>query len=331
MPLYRVRHTATTPLATTAISSILAASVLLAAGCSGKADANREGDNRFTVQVVGRLGDQPGFFSRPRAVQPLADGGFVVIDRSGRVQRFNPDGTLLKFWRLPAWTNGTPTGFCVDFRDDSLWIADTHYQRILHVSNEGALLAQFGKAGTEPGEMIFPTDCALDPDDFSLWISEYGNRNRIMHYSAEGEFLGEWGGIAETDDDLLRPQSLRVVPGGDLLVCDAGHHRIWKFKRTPGAPEPLGSWGVAGSEPGQLKYPYSIDIAADHSLYIAEFGGSRVSHFTLDGQFLSSWGGPGHESNQLYNPWGLGVDAKANRLLIADTYNNRVLVVSPLP
>jgi len=308
--------------------------LLIQPGCGGGSAPGGGGGTAYGdyhVQVVGRLGDQPGYFSKPRAVAPIADGGFIVIDRTGRIQRFNPDGTYRLHWWLPAWDNGTPTGFSVDPRDDSLWIADTHYQRILHYSDDGDLLGQFGKAGTAPGEMIFPTDCALDPDDFTLWISEYGNRNRIMHFTTEGEFLGEWGKIVETKDDLLRPQSLRVVPKGDLLVCDAGHHRVWRFKRTPTAPEPVGSWGTPGSDPGELKYPYSIDLSPDNSVYLIEYGNSRVSHFTRDGKFLSTWGSPGHAPDQFYSPWGLAVDGPNNRLLVADTMNNRVLVVTPLP
>jgi DNA-binding beta-propeller fold protein YncE len=282
------------------------------------------------VQIVGSQGDQPGYFSRPRAVGALSDGSFVVIDRTGRIQRFDRDGNYLLHWWLPAYDNGTPTGFSVDPRDDSLWIADTHYQRILHYSNAGTLLGQFGESGTEPGQMIFPTDVALDPDDYSLWVSEYGNKNRIMHFTADGEFLGEWGKIVETEADLLRPQSLRVMPQGDLFVCDAGHHRIWRFHRGK-APEPIGSWGTAGTAPGQLKYPYSLDIAPDSTLYIIEYGNSRVSHFTATGEFLGTWGGPGHGPDELYSPWGLGVDGFNHRLLVADTNNNRVLIVTPLP
>lgn len=300
-------------------------------GCfRGRGDSAGDAAARGSVRVLGCQGRQPGQFVKPRAVRFLSDGSMIVIDRTGRIQRIDAQGNPLFHWRLPAFDNGTPTGFDVDTRDDSLWIADTHYQRILHYSPSGRLLGMFGKQGTGPGEMIFPTDVALDPDDGSLWVSEYGHRNRIMHFQSDGEFLGEWGKVAESDADLLRPQSLAVMPGGDLLVADAAHHRIWRFRRSR-VPEPIGCWGIAGEKPGELKYPYSIALGLDNTLYVLEYGNSRVSHFTAEGEFLGIWGGPGHAPDRMYNPWGMASSRAGKCLAIADTNNNRVLFVGAMP
>jgi len=328
-----------------ALAWTFASVCLLLAGCSRTGAGERGGgaaaahDSQPGAEaaspsdslVIGRLGRQPGLFTKPRAVGFLAGGDMIVIDRSGRIQRLDPQGAHRLDWRLPAFENGTPTGFSVDPRDDSLWVADTHYMRILHYSPDGRLLGQFGRRGAEAGEMLFPTSISLDPDGATLWVSEYGQRNRIIHFAQDGTFLGEWGKIAEGPDDMLRPQSLVAMPGGPLFVADAGHHRIWRFKRGPGAPEPIGAWGREGTAPGELKYPYDLALGPDQTLFVLEYGNSRISHFTMDGRFLGCWGAPGGGPDQLQSPWGIAFDPPRGRLLVADTNNNRLLLLPSLP
>ncbi len=337
-PLRRDSAAATFRRRVVAWTALFAAALGLA-GCGRAGGGAGEGPGAKAIRVakggartLGIRGSQPGLVAKPRAVHFVSTGEMIVIDRSGRIQRLTPEGEFAAQWRLPAWENGTPTGFAVDPRDDSLWVADTHYTRILHYSREGNLLGAFGERGTGPGQMIFPTDVAFDAEDQTLWISEYGQRNRILHFrAADGAFLGEWGHVAETEADLLRPQSLVVAPDGFLYVADAGRHRVWRFRRGPGAPEPVGAWGALGGEPGALKYPYSLALGPEGTLFVLEYGNSRVSHFTTDGRFLGAWGAPGRGPQNLHSPWGVASDARAARLLLADTNNDRLTLLTLAP
>lgn len=284
------------------------------------------------IKVVGTLGRQPGQFTKPRAVLMRPDGGLYVIDRSGRIQSLDADGNHINHWWVPAYDNGTPTGGGVDPRDQSLWLADTHYQRLLHYDREGKLLGELGGDGPDgQPRLVFPTCVAVDPDDYSLWISEYGVKNRVFHVTQDGHWLGVWENEARTDADLQRPQSLFVASTGELLVADAGNHRVWRFRRTPGAPEPIGTWGQGGTAPGELKYPYCLTPGPDHTVLICEYGNSRISQFTEDGKFIRTWGGPGHGPGQLFSPWGVGCDPKNRVVWIADSNNDRLQRVANWP
>ncbi|MDX1972370.1 MAG: hypothetical protein SFY68_07560 [Candidatus Sumerlaeia bacterium] len=298
--------------------------VLGAVGCSSTEPA-------ANVQIIGTLGNQPGQFSRPRAVAYTAEGDFFVVDRTGRFQRFSNDGTHEAVFRLPEFENGTPTGISLDPTDDSLWIADTHYQRILQYDTEGNLLFEFGEDGTGPGQMIFPTDVCPDPDGQSLWISEYGLRSRVMQFTRTGEFVKEWGSDEYEYTDLQRPMAIEVDSEGRLYIADAGNHRILVYSREG---KRLGILSEPGAAPGQLRFPYDLALDTEENLYVVEFGNNRVSCFSTKGnpgepgfgQLLGTWGTSGYQAGQISNAWGVAI-GPMGEVLIADTYNSRVVIL----
>lgn len=259
----------------------------------------------------------------------------MVVDRSGRVQRFDQTGKYETLFRLPNFENGTPTGISVDPTDDTMWIADTHYQRILQYNEEGELIFSFGEDGTEPGQMIFPTDVCPDPDGQSLWISEYGLRSRIMQFTRKGEFIQEWGSGEYEYTDLQRPMAIVIDSKARIYIADAGNHRVLVYNNKG---ERLGIIGEPGREPGHLKYPYDLAFDSQERLYVLEFGNDRISRFSTEGEpgsktfgaYQSSWGTSGYHAEQVYSPWGLAI-SKSGIMAIADTYNGRVLLMPNAP
>jgi len=276
------------------------------------------------ARLIGSIGRQPGQFSKPRAVAVSQAGELVVVDRSGRVQVLDlATGKYLRKWSLPAYANGTPTGVSMDPNDDTLWVADTHYQRILHYDLNGRLLHRFGTRGTDPGQMIFPTDVCPSPDGRTLWVTEFGLRCRVMRFTREGAFLGEWGSGEYEYEDVERAQAAVAAPDGRIFVADAGRHRVLIFNAEG---EPVGSWGEPGEAPGQLSYPYDLAFDGEGMLYICEYGNSRISRFSPDGRFLGSWGVPGYRPGELFTPWGVAV-APNGAVVVADTNNSRIQVL----
>lgn len=287
--------------------------------CSG-ADANPGRG----VRLIGEPGRQPGTFSRPRAVAVLDHDELAVIDRTGRVQIVDINtGEYVRHWMLPEWSNGTPTGISADRRDNSLWIADTHYQRILHYSPTGTLLYKFGEEGNTPGKMVFPTDVCPDPDGEHVWVCEYGVRSRVMMFTRRGEFVREWGSPEYDYTDLSRPMAIDIDKDGNVVVADAGNHRMVVYDRQG---KLLRTFGKPGREPGQLDYPYDFSVAPDGTMYVVEYGANRVSRFAADGGFLGAWGAPGYRAGELFAPWGVTVDTH-HRVVVADTNNGRLQVL----
>ena len=297
---------------------------LLVAGCGSGAGLGGPGDG---VRVISSHGPHPGYLTSPRAVAVDQDGEVVVIDRSGRVQLFDiATGEYKGRWMLQRHDNGTPTGIAFDSTDNTLWVADTHYQRIIQYKTDGTILTQWGEYGHRPGEMVFPTDVCPDPDGETVWVSEYGLRSRVMHYTRDGKIIQEWGSQEYEYEDLSRPQSLIIDEEGLLYVADAGNHRVNVYTRDG---EKVRGIGEPGKGPGQLGWPIDLSFGPDGNLYVVEYMNMRVSRFSRTGEFLGSWGQPGYQPGDLFSPWGLTFSPDG-QMVIADTYNNRLQVLDTI-
>lgn len=139
------------------VGGLLAALGLLA-GCSASEVPAPAPD----IVVVGGPGSADGRFATPRATAWDPRGCFYVVDKMGRIQRFDGAGRFLNGWSVPAIAKGRPTGLAVD-PNGNLVVADTHYHRILRYTPEGKLLSDFGSEGTGPGRFIYPVGRARWP------------------------------------------------------------------------------------------------------------------------------------------------------------------------
>ena len=90
----------------------------------------------------------------------------------------------------------------------------------------------------------------------------------------------------------------------------------------------LGVFGAFGDQPGQMRYPYDLDLSPDGTLVVCEYEGNRIQWFAKDGRSLRTWGESGRELGKLHKPWGVAC-AAGGRLCVLDSYNSRVQVVVP--
>ena len=170
----------------------------------------------------------------------------------------------MRGWQTPVHDNGRPTGMTID-RQGNLLVADTHYFRVLTYSPEGELLAHPGRhAGQRPGEFGFVTD-AVDDSQGNLYVSEYGEYDRIQKFSADGEFLLEWGGHGDRTRQVLRPQSMAIDAQTDL-GADACNHRIQVFDTAGKLIDSLGR--AQAASPGELSYPYGLVLDEPGNVYV---------------------------------------------------------------
>jgi DNA-binding beta-propeller fold protein YncE len=272
----------------------------------------------------GKHGLRDGEFKKPRAINATADE-VCVIDRTGRVQVFQHDGTFQRGWRMPDAVNGTPTGMTFT-GDGNVLIPDTHYSQIIEYTPDGTIVERWGSYGAGEDEFIYPTDIAIGPDG-ALYISEYGgdsehggDAERVHVFDSDHSFLREWGQHGEKTGEFNRAMAIQVDARGDVYVCDTANHRIQRF--TAGGLF-RGVIGEAGSEPGELKYPYDFVLAPDGSMLVCEYGNNRISRFSADGSFVASLGGPGRDPGRFNSPRGITVSPDG-LVFVADTDNHRV-------
>jgi DNA-binding beta-propeller fold protein YncE len=273
------------------------------------------------LAVFGQTGRGKGEFIYPRAIDITSDGSLFVVDKTGRIQKLSPEGECLDCLNMPLIEAGKPTGLSVA-PNGNLYVADTHYHRVVIFSPEGKLIDEFGKFGQEGGCFIYPTDVAFSQDG-RIFVSEYGGNDRISVFTGQGDFLYCFGTPGSGSGQLSRPAALCVDSAGKCLyVADACNHRIaiYDFEGKL-----LGYIGSAGMAQGQLRYPYDLALLADGALVVCEYGNNRLQLFGPDRKSLAVYGCAGRQPGQLAYPWGVAVDAR-RRAFIVDAGNNRIQV-----
>lgn len=286
-------------------------------GCSS---ADSDGQTPLKTRLLfGSAGQAMGQFNYPRAIAVDSQREFVyVVDKTARVQRFDFQGTPLSQWRLPEWEMGKPTGLNVA-PDGTIFVADTHYFRVIAYDAQGEELLRFGSYGQEPGQFIYTTDIEFGPDG-ELFVSEYGGNDRVQVFSPQGEFLYGFGSFGSETGQFNRPQSLAFnADKSELFIADACNHRIVVTDRKGNI---LRQFGTAGREPGQFAYPYDLMILKDGTLLVCEFGNNRLQRVTPEGKSLGIYGRLGFDEGELQYPW--GVDGTDEYIFVVDSGNNRV-------
>lgn len=303
-----------------ALTGVLS-SLLLVSGCQPVAtNKARVGSKIFCmVEVIGSRGTALGQFNKPRSVAVDSDDNLYVVDMTGRVQKFSPDGKFLLSWQMPQTDLGKPKGMCRDKTGDII-VIEPHYSRVNHFSPEGKLLSQWGEPGTNSGQLCLPRAVATNARG-DLWVCEYSQVDRVQRFSAKGkQWLATIGRSGLGDGEFNRPEGLGVDARDCLYVADSCNHRIQVF-----SPEGrfLRSYGHAGRRMGELSYPYDVQVDADGFQFVAEFGNSRIQVFDPEGKPVEIIGGPGSAPGQFSNPWSEALDSAGN-LYVADSQNHRV-------
>jgi DNA-binding beta-propeller fold protein YncE len=304
------------------------------------------------VEIIGSRGVGVGQLNKPRSVAVDGQDNLYVVDMTGRVQKFSPDGAFLLSWQMPQTDLGKPKGMCRD-REGNIVVVEPHYQRVNHFSPEGKLLAQWGKFGTNGGEFILPRAVAVNSHN-EFFVSEYSALERVQKFRWVGVsqplaaqsmplqqvspatrvwpakvptltpnavvFMQAFGQAGNAPGDFNRPEGICVDADDRVYVADSCNHRIEIFDRDG---KFLRAYGQAGSGKGELSYPYDICVDKAGRQYVCEFGNSRIQIFDSHDQPLEIIGGPGAEPGQFNNPWGVALDSAGN-LYVADSQNHRV-------
>ncbi|MCK4294982.1 MAG: 6-bladed beta-propeller, partial [Planctomycetes bacterium] len=247
---------------------ILVGFMLCLAGCDSKSYPT---NGPKVVTAFGRTGRGPGEFMYPRAIDIVGDDTLFVVDKTGRIQRLSLEGEFLDVIKMRQIEAGKPTGLSVA-PNGNLYVADTHYHRVVIFSPDGEMLDEFGRFGQENGCFIYPTDVAFSPDG-RIFVSEYGGNDRVSVFSDKGDFLYCFGSPGDGQGQFSRPSALCVDRSRKrLYVVDACNHRIAIYDYDGKLLRYIGS---AGRGPGQLRYPYDLALLPEGTLVVCEYGNNR--------------------------------------------------------
>jgi DNA-binding beta-propeller fold protein YncE len=293
----------------------------LLSGCSVDTSTEKSMDGGLfsEVQIIGTRGVGVGEFNKPRSVALDRDDNLYVVDMTGRVQKFSPDGQFQLQWQMPQTDLGKPKGMGLD-NDGNIIVIEPHYQRINIFSPQGKLVSQWGQRGTNAGQLIMPRAVAVNSHGNFL-MPEYTVVDRVQEFTPGGKSLVRLIGKPGTaPGEFNRPEGIAVDSADMIYVADSCNHRIQIFS-------PDGRWlrsvGSAGTGKGEMSYPYDVRVDRQGNMFVCEFENSRIQIFDAAGRSVQIIGGAGAAPGQFSNPYGIALDSHGN-LYVADSMNHRV-------
>jgi CheY-like chemotaxis protein len=261
-----------------------------------------------SAQIIGERGGGAGQFNKPRSVAVDGDDNIFVVDMTGRVQKFTPEGEYLLSWQTPETDKGKAKGMGTALNGDVL-LVEPHYTRVNRFDPRGKLLEQWGENGTNVGQLIFPRSLAVAPDG-AIWVSEYAFAERIQKFTPGGtNVLLSVGRPGGGPGEFNRAEGIGVDAEGRLYTADSCNHRIQVFSADGTF---LRQYGTPGNRPGEMSYPYDIRIDAGGRQFVCEFGNSRIQVFDREDRLVELIGGPGRAPGQFNNPWSIALDSQGN-------------------
>ncbi len=274
----------------------------------------KDGDLLFRA---GSWGSGDGQLKYPADVEVDQDGYAWVADAGNdRVQVFSPQGDYItQFGEEGSGAGQFDTEWWLRIalgEDGDAWILDEGNHRVQRWAagrHSYAYTSAFGSEGSGDGQLKYASDVAVDPTDGTLWVADQGN-NRIQHFSAAGQYLGQFASCAD-------PGSVAVDFQGDLYVACSMIDKVQKFD-DEGAL--LDNLTTSGTGNGQVRFPLDLALDGEDNLWIADNENARVQKLDPDGDFLLAFGVGGSG-----RPWGIDVAPDGN-VWTAERNSHRVSV-----
>ena len=326
-----------------------AACCVLFAGCSQQTSSeNAQLQSRFfeRAEIIATRGVGVGEVNKPRSVAVDHSDNLYVVDMTGRIQKFAPDGRFLLAWQMPQTSRGKPKGMGCD-NDGNVIVVEPHYKRVNHFTPDGKLVAQWGITGTNIGQLDMPRSVAMNSKR-EIFLSEYGLVERLQKFSlgvaltnvaplnwntnatdaqalaetrpTPAKFLACYGRAGSAPSEFNRAEGICVDAQDRLYVADSCNHRVQVFTSDG---KFIREFGKPGSGLGELSYPYDVKVDTAGNVFVCEFGNSRIQVFDGAGKFIEIIGGAGGHPGQFNNPWAIALDSHGN-LYVADALNHRV-------
>ncbi len=178
-------------------------------------------------------------------------------------------------------------------RDGFYYLLDLFAGRVLKLNTQGQFVNQWGRSGSAPGQLLFPTGVAVDSLGF-VYVADAG-QNAISKFDANGVFITRWGVAGSGPGELSAPYRLAFDLLDSLYVTELLNDRVSVFSAPagddPSAPHDFDfSFGESGNGPGQMREPQGIAVDESGNIFVASAINNRVQKFSPGGVLLSEWG-----------------------------------------
>ena len=191
----------------------------------------------------------------------------VGRDNYSPIHVFERDGRWVKSFGkgLFAW----PHGIYVD-PDGNVWVTDAgadgrRGHQVIKFTPDGEELMRLGEAGIAgdgPHQFDGPTDVVVAASG-EIFVSdghEPTSNNRVLKFTADGEFIMSWGGTGSGPGEFRVPHMLALDSRGRVFVADRSNGRIQIFDQDG---RYIDEWRQFGRATG-------LYIASDDTLYVSD-------------------------------------------------------------
>ncbi len=246
----------------------------------------------------------------PFPVEPIAEDTIAIADADGR---------LIAGWGKNLFI--MPHGLSLD-ASGNVWVTDVGAHQVRQFSPAGRLLltlGEFRKAGNDRAHFNRPTDVAFGPDG-TVYVSDGYKNTRVVRFTREGRYLGEWGVPGKGPGQFDLPHGIAVDRSGQVYVADRENNRLQIFDSNG---RYLSEWGT-----DRLGDPYGVTVAPDGSIYVVDGGfqpdrtRARVIHLTAAGRVIGTFtAATATNGDVLGHDIAIGPDGT---VYLADAWANRI-------
>lgn len=259
---------------------------------------------------------------------------YVLSGSTATITEFDANGKII---RSKTGIGLSPSGLAVD-ATGNVYVAVTGNNQVwkfkptansfeadASFGTSGFIGNKDGSAGVSSNQFNAPFDVAVSSDGQTITVSDSGNQ-RIQHLTMNGTLTHFFGG----ESQFKAPKGLAQEAGIYLFIVESGNIQLVQADDFM----PMGSSGTNGSALGQFNE--AMHLAANkRALYVADSGNNRVQVFShVEGGEMHS-PVPFNPRVALSGELGLNhpkavaavEDPAAEKLYIADTGNNRVILV----
>lgn len=265
--------------------------------------------------------ESTGFLNFPPEAKKGVMSG-IDIDRRGNiyvlhrgelpVSKFNAKGEFVKGWgeglfKVAHVIKAGPDG--------NIWTTDNGNHVIRVFTPEGQLLRTIGEVnvpGNDERHFRSPDDIVWASNGH-YYVADAGN-GRIIHFDANGKFVGQWGKKGKGPGEFSAAHSLTIDKQDRIYVGDRGNKRIQVF-----APDGkfLAEWNGFGNSFGMAIVNKGREMLSSegdiHKMYLLD---------AANGKILAEWGDK--EAFQL--PHLMAVDKKG-RVYLTEVNGGRVQIL----